>query len=120
MTAPGVLVVAGPPCAGKSSVARLLRTGDPRRVLVEVDAVFDLLLPDCDHRPADRLLGYEAAHRLVRLLLERGVPPVLECTYARRDQRTALVAALPEGTPVHLVELVVSPEEALSSACWAS
>jgi predicted kinase len=114
VTEPGVLLVAGPPCAGKSSVARLLRQGDPRRVLVEVDAVFDLLLPDSDRNSADRLLGYDAAHRLVGLLLERGAHPVLECTYARREQRAALVAALPPGTPVRLVELAVSPAEAVT------
>jgi predicted kinase len=115
--APGILVLAGPPCAGKSSVARALVNADAegRTILVEVDSVFDLLLPDSDRNRRDRMLAYDAAHALARLALDRGRTPVLECTYARLEQRASLLEALadlPEA-PLWVVELVVTPDEAI-------
>lgn len=103
-----MIVLTGPPCAGKSTVGRLLPG-----VLVQVDAVFDRLLPDSDRNPADRLRAYGAAHVVVRGLLAQGRSPVLECTYARRDQRASLVDALPD-EPLHVVELHVTAEGALA------
>lgn len=87
MTAPGVLVLSGPPCSGKSSVGRLL-AADPsslgaRRIHIEVDSIFSLLLSGSDRSKDDRMLAYDAAHLLARMLLTRGRTVVLECTYAR-------------------------------------
>jgi len=64
VTTGGVLVLAGPPCAGKSSVAKVLATDSARsrRVLIEVDSLFSLLLPDSDRNRHDRMLAYDAAH----------------------------------------------------------
>lgn len=103
-----MIVLTGPPCSGKTSVGRLLPG-----TLVEVDAVFDRLLPGSDRNRADRLRGYAAAHVLARLQLEQGRSPVLECTYARRDQRASLVEALPD-VPLHVVELHVTADEAVA------
>jgi predicted kinase len=118
MTERGVLVLSGPPCSGKTSVGRILATDSssarPRRVHIEVDELFALLLPDSDRNRGDRMLAYDAAHALARLLLERGLTVVLECTYARREQRASLVAALADlpDVPLRVVELFVSPDEA--------
>ena len=83
MTENGILVLAGPPCAGKSSVGRSLITADTRRIHVEVDSLFSLLLPDSDRNRHDRMLGYDAAHAVGRTLYDRGHTPLLECTYGR-------------------------------------
>lgn len=114
---PGVLVLTGPPCAGKSEVARALAAepnGDSR-IFIEVDSLFLLLLPDSDRGRHDRMLAYDAAHVLARLLLERGYTPVLECTYARREQRASLLEALADlpSAPLWVVELSVTPDEAV-------
>ena len=106
---PGVLVVGGPPCSGKSSIARLLSDV----VLIQVDALFDLLLPSSDRNRDDRMLAYDAAHAVARMLVDAGRTPVLECTYARRDQRAGLVAALPASVPLRVVELRISPTDAV-------
>lgn len=114
MTGNGVLVLSGPPCSGKSSVGRLLAT-DPPSIHIEVDSLFSLLLPDSDRSREDRMLAYDAAHLLARMCLDRGRTVVLECTYARREQRSSLLAALadvPEA-PVRVVELFVSPDDAV-------
>ncbi len=111
-----VLVLTGPPCSGKSSVARRLvqRAGPDRRVLVGVDAVFDLLLPASDRNQADRMLAYDAAHGAARSLLLCGVPVVLECTYSRAQQRVSLLHALEDlGAPLRGIEFLVQPDEAV-------
>jgi predicted kinase len=115
MTSNGVLVLTGPPCAGKSSVANLLGTSDNHRVKVEVDSLFDLLLPGSDRNRADRMLAYDAAHFVARTILESGRTAVLECTYARREQRASLLAAI-AGSPVPrlwVVEFFVTADDAV-------
>jgi predicted kinase len=114
---PGVLVLSGPPCSGKSSIGRLLTAEPPLPDLVhvEVDALFDLLLPGSDRNRHDRQLAYDAAHAVTRPALARGRCVLLECTYARRDQRRSLVAALADqpAVPLWVVEVQVPPEEAV-------
>jgi predicted kinase len=74
-------------------VARALAGESTRsgRILIEVDGLFLLLFPDSDRNRRDRMLAYDGAHALARVLLERGHTPVLECTYARREQRASLI-----------------------------
>ena len=116
----GVLVLTGPPCAGKSAIGRTLASSPPsgtdrRSISLEVDSLFSLLLPGSDRNRDDRMLGYDAAHLLARMLLDRGQTPVLECTYSRRQQRASLLQAFadtPE-TPLWVVEVAVSPDDAV-------
>ncbi|MGI8523706.1 MAG: AAA family ATPase [Nocardioides sp.] len=109
-------MLAGPPCAGKTSVGRALADGSSlRTIYVEVDALFSLLLPASDRNRNDRMLAYDAAHALARLLFGRGHTPVLECTYARREQRASLLRALADIPDARLwiVDLFVSPDDAV-------
>lgn len=113
----GVLVLAGPPCAGKSTVGKAL-AAEPtrgRRIHVEVDSLFLLLLPDSDRNRQDRMLAYDAAHALARMLLERAHTPVLECTYARLEQRVSLMTAIADlpQAPLWVVELSITPDDAV-------
>lgn len=82
---------------------------------MEVDSLFSLLLPGSDRTRDDRMLGYDAAHLLARMLLDRGQMPILECTYSRRQQRTSLLQAFANtpDTPLWVVEVAVSPDEAV-------
>lgn len=117
MTGNGVLVLAGPPCAGKSSVGKVLAAdlSRSRSVYIEVDSLFSLLLPESNRSRNDRMLGYDAAHVLARMLFERGLTPVLECTYSRLQQRASLVTAMadiPEA-PLWVAEFHVCPDEAV-------
>ena len=118
MTTNGVLVLAGPPCAGKSSVGHVLAREPSlvRLLLIEVDSLFSLLLPGSDRNRDDRLLAYDAAHALARLVFDRGHIPVLECTYSRSPQRASLLAAMADrpSAPLWVVEFVVSPDGAVA------
>lgn len=110
-------MLAGPPCAGKSSVGRLL-AGDSshgRTIYLEVDSLFSLLLPESDRNRADRMLAYDAAHVLARTLVEGGNSVILECTYARRSQRVSLMKAMADvpTVPLWVVEFFVAPDEAV-------
>ena len=112
-------MLSGPPCSGKSSVGRILAAEPPtsprRQIYIEVDSLFTLMLPRSDRSRDDRMLAYDAAHLLTRMLLGRGENVVLECTYARREQRASLVKALADlpSAPLQVVELFISPDDAV-------
>lgn len=113
-------MLSGPPCSGKSSVGRLLASdlssSRDRRAHIEVDSLFSLLFPDSDRNRDDRMLAYDAAHLLARMLLKSGRTVVLECTYARLEQRVSLVEAMsdvPEA-PLWVVEFFISPDDAVT------
>jgi predicted kinase len=63
----------------------------------------------------DRMLAYDASHVLARMFLEQGLTPVLECTYARRRQRSSLLEAIADlpDAPLWVVEFFVSTDEAV-------
>lgn len=117
MTDNGVLVLAGPPCSGKSEVRKVLAANPShaRGIPIEVDALFSLLLPTSDRNRSDRMLAYDAAHTLARTLYERGQTPMLECTYARLEQRASLLKAIADipAAPLWVVEFFVSPDAAV-------
>jgi len=62
----------------------------------------------------DRMLAYDAAHALARMALERDRNVVLECTYARAEQRASLVKALDRlDPPLWVAEFAITPEDAV-------
>lgn len=61
------------------------------------------------------MLAYDAAHVLTRMLVERGQTAILECTYARLEQRVSLLKAMADlpAAPKWVVELFVTPDDAV-------
>lgn len=117
MAEPGIVVLTGPPCAGKSSVGRVLAVDRwaLSRPYIEIDALFTLLLPGSDRNREDRMLAYDAAHVLACILVERGHTVILECTYARQEQRASLVEAMTAipSSPLWVLEFGVAADEAV-------
>ncbi|GAB4060729.1 P-loop nucleotide/nucleoside kinase family protein [Catellatospora paridis] len=119
MAANGIVVLSGPPSSGKTTARKVLaeeRTASGHgRIHLEVDTLFELLFPESDRNRDDRMHAYDAAHLLARMFVDRGQTLVLECTYARRDQRASLLEALAgSAAPLWVVEFFVTPDEAVS------
>ena len=98
-------MLSGPPCSGKSEIAKALATGS--LVHIEIDEVFNLLLPNSDRNPNDRMLAYKAGGLLARLVFETERMPVIECTYAWQHRRASLVEAFADArtAPLWIVEV---------------
>lgn len=105
---------AGPPCAGKSTVA-----GELARRLgisyLSMDATRQRILPGAAHTRADREVAYRAMHFAAELLLQAGGDVVLDAPYGHPEDRTELARIVDAGAArFRLVECRVSPETAVS------
>ena len=101
-----LIVFAGPPCSGKSTlaaeVARL--RGLPH---LSMDATRQRLLPDAPHTRADRQVAYRGMHFAAELLLAAGAGAVLDATYDQPEDRAELARIA--GAQCKLIECHVSP-----------
>ena len=108
-----VLVCAGPPLSGKSTVAKAFAI-KKHWAYIEVDSILSLLIPNSNRCLEHRELGYRAAHKLVGLLLEFGQNVIIDCTYSRLFYRQDLVTAVNQVKgSLYLVEFHVDRATAL-------
>ncbi|MET8093009.1 AAA family ATPase [Micromonospora sp. NPDC005220] len=119
MDSNGIVLLSGPPCSGKTTAGAVLAaeqySSGHGRIHLEVDTLFDLLFPGSDRNRDDRLRAYDGTHLLARMFVDHEETVVLECTYARRDQRASLLKALAgSSASLRVVEFFVTPEEAVS------
>lgn len=108
-----LLVLAGPPCSGKSTLGGLIETEFGIRRL-QVDAILSDLIPDSQRNRADRDLAYRAMHMLAKELLACGHAVTVDATYGNGRHRAAvetLVGSL--GVPLYLAECHVAPGTAV-------
>lgn len=107
-------MVAGPPCSGKSYVARILarRTGIRH---LEMDAIRVRLLPNSRHAKEHRDIAYRAMHLAAQILLEMDHSVIVDATYMPAEHRRELEqVAEVTGSLMFLVECKVSPSMAVS------
>ena len=107
-----LIVLAGPPCSGKSTAARELaqRLDAPH---LSMDATRRRILPGAAHTRADREVAYRAMHYAAELLLQSGRRVILDAPYGHpedRDEVQAIVEAA-KGR-LALVEFRITPEVA--------
>lgn len=111
---PGSLILfAGPPCAGKTTLAAAVSA---RRSIphLQMDATRARILPDAAHTRADRRVAYRAMHFAAELLLAKGVWVILDAPYGHPEDRAEIAAVCAAtGAPLLLVECRVSPETAV-------
>lgn len=106
-----LIVFAGPPCSGKSTLAAELAR---RRNLpyLSMDAVRQRILPHAAHTRADREVAYRAMHLTAESLLGAGVNAILDAPYGHAEDRAEL-ARIVGGAMLKLIECQVSPETAV-------
>jgi predicted kinase len=108
-----LIVVAGPPCSGKSTHADALS----RRLAVaalSMDKVRQRILPKAAHTRADRQAAYRAMHFAAELLLRHDASIILDAPYGHQEDRDELerIAAATH-TQMRLIECRVSAETAV-------
>lgn len=109
-----LIIFAGPPCAGKSSIAAELaaRRGLPH---LQMDATRCRILPAAPHTREDRAVAYRAMHFAAELLLTAGAGVILDAPYGHpEDRRDVARAAAASGAAAFLVECAVPPETAVA------
>lgn len=107
-----LLVLAGPPCSGKSSIAEAIQQRLDFHWL-QLDRILRRLMPDSLHDRKDRDIAYRAMHFFAEELLRGGRSAALDATYSSTEQRAA-VEAIAEALaiPFYLVECQVTPDTA--------
>ncbi len=102
-----VIVFAGPPCAGKSTIAAQVAhsLGLPH---VAMDATRARLLPDAAHTRADRAVAYRAMLFAAELLHNARAGVILDAPYGHAEDRDAVRQLHPLW-----IECRVSPEVAV-------
>jgi predicted kinase len=109
---PMVVVLAGPPCSGKSTAAAWLASTLPG-IHLHVDAILTAMKPGSDRCLEDRRLAYDVAARAIKPVLGRGLSAVLDCTYSRKEYREQVVKSVPDDVPLVVIEFLVSVAAAL-------
>jgi len=111
------IVVAGPPCSGKSTVARRLSAALTAPHL-EMDRFRERLLPHGDQRVDDRDIAYNAMHYAAELLAPSSEKVVLDATYTAAACRRGLVEVVQRcrGTML-VIECRVSVASAVERYC---
>ena len=111
------VAVAGPPCSGKSTIARTLSATLPAPHL-EMDRFRERVLPHGDQRVEDRDVAYKAMHFAAELLAPWCRTIVLDATYTAAICRRWLVDIVDQtGGALVVIECRVSVASAVER--WA-
>jgi len=103
-----LIVFAGPPCAGKSTLAAELARRRNLPVL-SMDATRRRILPAAATPAPTAKVAYRAMHLAAELLLAAGASAILDAPYGHQEDREEL-ARIAADADLRLIECRVSPE----------
>ena len=107
-----LLVLAGPPGAGKSTLAKSIQKALGFHWL-QVDRILSELKPDSDRAKGDRDIAYGAMHMQAEEHLRCGSSVVLDATYGPLEHRRAIeLLVATTKVPLFLVEFNITPHVA--------
>ena len=114
----GVVVLAGLPGAGKSTLARALTERLPDARVIDKDRVRDALFAPCDHTSAERDITFSAMLDAARYHLGRSRVVVFDgLTFSRRKQVAAAEAVAAESGGFAAVIFCDVPVEVAVQRC---
>ena len=105
-----IVIVCGPPCTGKSTIASALER-EMGWTWLELDRIRQRLLPESDQREEDRDTSYRAMHLVTEHLVRLGHSVIVDATYGREDPRKELARI---GSPAVFVQCKAPPELAIA------
>ena len=106
-----LIVFAGPPCSGKSTLAgRLAR--QLRIPHLSMDATRQRILPAAAHTREHRKAAYRAMHFAAELLVDAGASVIVDAPYGHAEDRAEL-AKIAAGTDFRYIECKISAETAV-------
>jgi predicted kinase len=110
-----LIVVTGPPCSGKSTLAAGLGATLGGMVL-DIDQIRQVVIPNSKQTQEDRDIAYRCMHLVAEKVLEAGAKQViLAATYSRRNPRQWLRSiAERAGAQIYVIACKVSPEIAVA------
>jgi adenylylsulfate kinase len=98
--------ITGLPGSGKSTITRelvaLLAAGGVRPVVLESDVLRTVLTPEPTYRDDERNRFYQQLAELGRILVDQGLPVVLDATANRRDYRDHARSRISRFIEVHV------------------
>ncbi len=106
-----VVVISGPTCSGKSTLANALADLAGAELLSQ-DEILTEIIPASDRNLADRLVSYDEMFKRATKAHIMGKPIVLEGTFSRFEHRRGLLYALPDAQ-TFIFEIQVPLEVAL-------
>jgi len=110
-----LIVLSGPPCSGKSTLAGQLATICGALVL-DIDQIRQIVIPNSRQSQDDRDIAYRCMHLISEKLLEAGAGTIImTATYSRREPRQWL-RSLADSKSAHVCVLAchVTPEVAVA------
>jgi predicted kinase len=110
-----LIVLTGPPCSGKSTLAEQL-AANFSAIVLDIDQIRESVIPNSQQSQQDRDVAYRCMHLISQKLLEVGVNNViLTATYSRRNPRQWLrTLADSNSAQVCVLACRVSPEIAIA------